>query len=191
MADLPGDIGYLTVSGKASLGLADSNDAGEQPDRVAATAIVTFTPLLGTQDVIVAVADDEIVMPQPIKCTLDSTGRLVPPADGVGAAPDPSAPKYVQLIAPNQASLNYTGWSWRATFAPIAPQNWNPFSRVFTGAPGDTVSLAQLTATTPSPGVLSALIFEVATTAEPFPAGYRVGVDLLLTPDGNLWSTEA
>lgn len=188
--DLPVDIGYLTVTGRAVLGLADSNDAGGQPDQVAATATVTFTPVLGNVDSLVAVSDDLLVLPQAITCTLRSDGRLVPPSDGVKAPPDPDAEPEVHLIAPNQASLSYTGWSWQASFAPIQPQSWNPFRRVFSGAPGDTISLAQLVATTPSAGVLSALIYEVPTTDEPFPSGYRVGVDLLLTPDGKLWSTE-
>ncbi|KRC52118.1 hypothetical protein ASE16_03460 [Leifsonia sp. Root227] len=189
MADLPGSIGHLTVTGRGVLALADSNDVGEAPDQVTALATITFTPNLSGVDVLTSVADDMFIFPQTIKCTLNSDGRLVPPSDGVSADPDPGAPTEVQLIAPQQNSLNYTGWTWTAKFAPVAPQNWQTFQRSFTGAPGDDISLAQVITQNPVPGVLQALVYPVATTAEPFPNGYRVGVDLLLTPDNKLWRT--
>lgn len=187
MADLPGSIGYLTVTARGVRALADSNDAGNQPDMAVAVATVTFVPYLQGQ-VLTSLTDDMFVFPETIKCVLDSNGRLVPPTDGISANPDPAGPTQLQLIAPQQASLNFTGWSWIAKFAPIG-QGWDPFQRSFTGAPGDVISLAQVITSNPSPGALQALVYSVATTSEPFPEGYRVGVDLLLTPDNKLWRT--
>lgn len=190
MADLPGTLGYLTVTGRGVLALGDSNDVGNQPDQVTALARIVFEPAFNV-DVLTSLPDDMFVFAQKVTCIFNSDGRLVPPADGVSSPPDPAAPTYVSLIAPNQASLSSQGWDWVASFNPIAPQTWAPFKRVFTGAPGDVISLAQVIRTQPNPGVLQALVFDVATTAEPFPTGYRIGIDLLLTPDNKLWSTSA
>lgn len=192
MADLPDSIGYLTVTGRGVLGYADSADVGDQPDQVVAVATITFVPVVTGVDALVSLPDDMFIFPQTIKCSLNSNGRLVPPADGLSSDPAPSAVTHVQLIAPRQDSLNFQGWSWLAKFSPpSSAAGWNPFQRAFTGAPGDEISLAQVIATTPAPGVLQALVYDVATTDEPFPDGYRVGIDLLLTPDNKLWRTEA
>lgn len=192
MADLPGTLGYLTVTGRGVIATADSSDVGDQPDMVMALANVRFEPTLSVS-ALVSLADDMFILPQKITATLNSDGRLVPPADGVSSAPSVSAPTHLQLLAPNQSSLNYTGWQWLATLTPIAPQNWQPFTCRFSGEPDEEVSLAQKIAAqaAATPGVLQALVYDVATTDEPFPDGYRIGVDLLLTPDNKLWSTSA
>jgi len=193
MADLPGDIGRLTVTGQMVLGIADSNDAGSSPDQVSAIASVVFTPVFPSSDPLVAVSDDMLVAAQEITCTLRSDGKLVPPGDGVSSAPDPAATPAVQLIAPNQPlSLNFTGWDWMMKVSPAGGQTWRPFTKYFSGAPGDSLSMAQIVAASAAPtaGVLSAMVYDAATTAEPYPDGFRPGIDLLLTPDGKLWSID-
>lgn len=197
MADLPGTLGYLTVTGRGVIATGDSSDVGDQPDMVMALANVRFEPTLSVS-ALVSLADDMFILPQKITATLNSDGRLVPPADGVASPPSVSAPTHLQLLAPNQASLNFTGWQWLATISPISPQSWAPFTCRFSGAPGDEISLAQAIAAqaAATPGVLQALVYDVPSTDQSdidaaILAGYRVGIDLLLTPDNKLWSTSA
>jgi hypothetical protein len=103
-----------------------------------------------------------------------------------------SATPEVNLIAPNQLGLNVTDWTYTALISPApgSGQTWQQYSRVFTGAPGDVIDMADLIVSSPAAGVLQSLIYEVTTTAAPYPAGFRVGVDYLLTPDGNLWKVD-
>lgn len=199
MADLPSSVGWLTVKGRLVLAIGDSTDAGSQPDLIPTIGTVTFTANVRGNDPLVVVPDSLMIALAPIKATLNANGVIVPPADGESSDPafptdDDTAEEAtgVVLVAPQQPDvLNITDWTWTATLTPATGQKWRTFSRVFTGAPGDVIDLAVVVASSPAAGVSQALIYEVLTTAEPYPTGFRPGTDWLLTPDGNIWSVDA
>lgn len=189
MTDLPGTVGYLTVKGRLVTGGADSIDVGNQPDMTYGMGTVEFTSnVAGGGPVIITDADPAnalMYFPQMVTCGLDATGQIVSPVDGLqgAASTDPG----VRLPAPNQSVFQPNNWTWTATFKPAVGQTWSQFSRVFDGAPGDIVYVPTLVLQQPQAGVLQGLVYTVLTTAEPYPSGFRPGVDWLLTPDKKLW----
>ncbi|MFE6645648.1 hypothetical protein ACFVJS_03735 [Nocardioides sp. NPDC057772] len=148
MADLPAEVGFLTLTGSVVEGLADSVDFGNQPDAVVAEATIVITPegLPPQRPYVVAPISETIVYPRSVVCRLIN-GVLYGPDDGsqpVPGEPTPAAPG-VRLIAPNQAALDYTGWRWVANLSPSGDPaaKWRPFTIAFTGVPGDSITLAQ------------------------------------------------
>lgn len=189
MADLPATVGYLTVKGRVVTGGADSTDGGNQPDMTNGIGTVTFTSnVAGGGPIVIADEDPSLSLlyfPETVVCALDGNGEIVAPVDGLDG--DPGTEKAVRLPAPLQSVFQPNSWTWTAAFTPGPGQNWSPFSRVFTGIPGDTIYVPTLVLQEPQAGVLQGLIYEVPTTAEPYPIGFRPEADYLLTPDHKLW----
>lgn len=155
MADLPGDVGYLTVVGNAAEVIADSVDGGLVPDILPLEATVILSPVGLPRDrpYLLALADQKILLPRAISCNMTG-GQLYPPNDGSDWKPDTGdgdpeldVTPGVRLMAPIQASLNYLNWYWEAQFVPPSRARWKAFNVYFTGAPGDTVPLANAAAT--------------------------------------------
>lgn len=129
----PGDdeIGWLTVSAKGILGMADSSDAGPNPDFLPVTGTITFVPEV--TGVVRLVSTGRFFAVAPVTCTFDGDGELS--YDGG---------KSVRLIAPQWSELANTSWKWTATVSPGFGQSWDSFVVQFTGAPGSVINLASL-----------------------------------------------
>lgn len=189
------NLGALNVTGRLLLGYADSADTDTTPDIGAPLATVLIEPILEGTDPLVYLADGSMVRPVPVVASIRFDGYVVPPADGISSEPapkdlDPVATPVpvVRLIAPQQG-FDVQAWSWRATFKPVGGgPSFAAFSRVFSGAPGETVDLGRAKSTAPPKAVTPALAYDVDTVAEPYPEGFRPGIDFLLTPDQTLWS---
>lgn len=189
------NLGALKVSGQLLLGYADSADSDTIPDVGVPLGTVLFEPVIEGNDPLVYLATGAMVRPIPIVATIRSDGYVAPPADGISSDPAPAdmdpvtTPEPVtKLIAPEQG-FNIQGWSWRATFKPRAIGPTFPqFTRLFTGAPDQSIDLGLALSATPTKGVTPALVYDVDTIAEPYPTGFRPGIDFLLTPDQTLWS---
>lgn len=125
------ELGWLTVTAKGILGLADSSDVGGDPDSIPVTGTVTLTP--GISRPIRIISTGQFLAVAPVVVDFDEDGELA--YDGI---------KTVHLIAPQWTDLSNTTWSWTADVRPGPGQTWQPFSVSFTGAPGDTVNLASL-----------------------------------------------
>lgn len=183
MADVPASVGWFSVSGRLLLGLADSDDAGNSPDAVSAVADVIITnnapvPLVAaTEGVMFKVAD--------VHATLDTEGRLRPPANGLDGTPSPNSTE-VFLVAPNQASIHEVGWWYTFTFVPRAGQTWETFSIQVTGEPGDTKNLAsEVVAGNVSTSARQPTVWVQDGTA--LPAAIQPGQFLLDTSDSMLY----
>jgi hypothetical protein len=181
MADVPASVGWMTVSGQMIVGIADSGDAGRAPDAVAALATVTFTPSAMFDRPLAVGSSGLLLQVTTVTASLDADGVLV----------DASGSPGVTLVAPQQPPLSRTDWTWTVTFAPIAPQSWKAFSFVFTGAPGEEKNVGTMALTEPSAGISQAVVYDAATQNPPYPAGFRPGIDLLLTPDGKIWTVDS
>lgn len=173
MADL-NTIG-MRVDARMAVITADSNDAGENPDKRSAVAKVTFTSTLAGPTTYLP--DSTIVAVSKVVCELDSNGQLRPPEDGVGSAIVENG--NVILVSPQDPGLLDQGWSWTARFVPTFEQGWNAFTITgITGAPGETVVITTALPTTPSGTVRQALVYLVD-DRDDLPAGVEVG-DLIL-----------
>lgn len=153
MADLPSSVGFLTVTGRLVLGMGDSVDPGNEPDMLPAAGTVTFTPNLPGTFPLVSLADSLMIAPATVKAALDEAGNIVPPSDGGDADPATGGTAGVFLVAPQQPTvLSNIDWTWTVSFAPATGQRWKPFSRSFTGKPGDVLDIATLIPVPASPG---------------------------------------
>lgn len=196
MSDLPAGVGYMTLKGRIRMFRADSDDVGEQPDVGQAIATVTFTPTLGAEDLITYIDADpalsETFIATPVVCTLDPSGRITAPTDGMSmVSPSPDGTEGVRVVATEQINMMPTDWHWLISVAPIAPQTWKPFSRVWSGAPGDVEWFANLVAQTPSEGVTRGWTWYVEYVYDPdapvLPSGFNPGYDILIDSDLNIW----
>lgn len=173
MADIPTDVGYMHVVATAIEAGADSNDAGDLPDAWPFEAIVTIAAkgLPAGRPFLVAVADDTIIYPRPITCRMTG-GQLVPPDDGSDGTFDvtPLGAPRLTIVAPNQGAIDYVNWGWEATFKPLPDTpvgaKWRQFVVNFTGAPGETVSLARAAFVASAIGASQVPIAWFVTTAE-------------------------
>ena len=125
------DLGWLTVTAKGILGLADSSDVGPYPDYIPIVGFVTLTPSLARP--IRLISSGEFLAVASITVSFDSDGELA--FDGV---------KNVRLIAPQWTNLSNTTWVWNADIKPGPGQSWPAFSVTFTGTPGTVINLATL-----------------------------------------------
>lgn len=189
------NLGALKVFGQLLLGYADSADSDTIPDVGVPLGTVLFEPVLEGNDPLVHLASGAMVRPVPFTGTIRSDGYVAPPADGRHSDPSPAdmdpvttPVPLIRPIAPDQG-FDVQGWPWRATFKPHTTGPTFPqFVRYFTGAPGDEIDLGLARPATPTKGVTPALVYDVDTIAEPYPTGFRPGIDFLLTPDQTLWS---
>jgi hypothetical protein len=145
VANLPSEVGYLTVVDNVVDAYSDSNDVGDVPDISQAVALVTFTPvnLRPGKPYVVVGSTGQRVHIVAIKAFL-ANGQLYRTADGKGPATGetPTTPG-VPLVAPNQANLDWLDWHWEAEYAPAAGEPWESYTVPIYGAPGDTISIAQ------------------------------------------------
>ncbi len=125
------DLGWLTVTARGILGLADTSDPGSAPDYVPIVGIVTLTPSLSRP--VRLISTGEFMPVAPVTVTFDSDGELA--YDGI---------KNVRLIAPQWTNLSNTTWRWIADIKPGPGQSWPGFSVNFTGTPGTIINLATL-----------------------------------------------
>jgi len=113
MADLPAGITYLTVSGKLTKAVADTADAGVNPDSVALSGQVTFKPEIGKRG---------------YSGELLSGGRItlataVPPlivvVDPVPVALAADGSFSVTLVDPKNPLIAPADWSWTVDFSSV------------------------------------------------------------------------
>ena len=126
-----GELGWLTVTAAGIFGMADSSDAGGDPDYIPVVGTVTISSTLSKPLYIAATG--QFLAVSSVTAILDSDGELS--YDGI---------KTVRIIAPQWAGLSNTAWKWEATVKPGAGQSWGAFTVQFTGHPGDVVNLASL-----------------------------------------------
>lgn len=125
------ELGWMTVTARGILGLADSADADLAPDYIPVVGTITLTPTLSRP--IKIVSTGQFLAVASITATFDSDGELS--YDGS---------KNVRIIAPEWPQLSNTTWRWTAEIRPGPGQNWQSFSVSFTGLPGDVVNLGSL-----------------------------------------------
>lgn len=98
MTDLPAAVPFATVTAWLTQSVADTADAGSDPDMLAMSGTITFTPNVIRAKVPDAIPQPMTVFPRPILCTLDSEGFLLGP-DGA---------RNVTLIATGDLIPSYT-----------------------------------------------------------------------------------
>jgi len=122
MADLPAGITYLTVSGKLTKAVADTADAGPNPDSVALSGQVTFKPEIGKRG---------------YSGELLSGGRVtlataVPPlivvVDPVPVALAADGSFSVTLVDPKNPLITPKDWSWTVDFSGLVGATIPSFS---------------------------------------------------------------
>lgn len=80
---LPPSITYGKVVGRFLLAVADSpEDADRKPDSKAAQGTITFSPV--QTNVVVDTPESALIVKMPIRCGLDTNGRLVDPEGQLG-----------------------------------------------------------------------------------------------------------
>lgn len=113
MADLPAGVTFLTVSGKLTKAVADTADAGVNPDSVALSGQVTFKPEIGRRG---------------YSGELLSGGRItlatgVPPlivvVDPVPVALAADGSFSVTLVDPKNPLIAPSNWSWTVDFSSV------------------------------------------------------------------------
>lgn len=204
MADLDPSIGYLAVFASLTGAIADSDDAGERPDSVPRNGTVAFWTegIPPSRPYVVHAASEQIItLPmsqfRPIYCRLVN-GRLIPPENGWDGRQEeeiPEAEVGLKLVAPKQASIDYTGWVWVADFTPTPSETsaWPKFQIRFTGEPGDVKQLALAALAQPSassersPTVWTVTVPEGGDPMDYIPAGAKPGEVLLDLTTGNFY----
>lgn len=169
MADLPASVGWMTVDASVILGLADTSDAGEEPDAVAAIGSVLFTPPPEAAQLWVY-DPGQILLLQQVAGVLTADGIVT--SDGVP----------IQLVAPVQDAISVQWWKWSAKFTPDASQSWQSFTTTFLGSPGDTVKIGNPIFDPPVAPVSVRPVIIVPTVPTMRPAGAIVG-DLVYAED--------
>lgn len=136
---LPDNINYTTVVGRFIRAVADTADAGKEPDVSPAVGLsIVFQPSVDV------VTDDAATPPvtiviDPITCTTDAQGYLLGP-DGTAG---------VMLIASADEDLRPHHWTWAAT---ITGTNYRRVSSTFMTEPGATIDLSTVVQVPASPG---------------------------------------
>lgn len=136
---LPDNINYTTVVGRFIRAVADTADAGKEPDVSPAVGLsIVFQPSVDV------VTDDAATPPvtiviDPITCTTDAQGYLLGP-DGTAG---------VMLIASADEDLRPHHWTWSAT---ITGTNYRRVSSTFMTEPGATIDLSTVVQVPASPG---------------------------------------
>ena len=178
MANLPAGVGSFKITGRILRGTADTvDDVDTEAEGVALNAYVRFTPSLNKPTTVLPEGD--VVFVSEVRAEVDSHGLVRPPADGYNAEYFDSAGS-LWLISPNSPGLLDQGWSWSAHFYPKEGENFKEFViDGIAGAPDEEVPLTTAS-TSGGPGWTQVIFYEVETVAEPWPSGYRPGVDYLL-----------
>lgn len=188
MTNLPSGVGSFKIEGKVLRGLADTvDDTDVSVNGAALNAYVTFTPTLTKPTTILP--DGIVLYVSEVRAEVDQHGFIRPPADGHDAEYfDALGDLY--LISPSSVGLLDQGWSWNAHFRPKNGESFKEFViSGIAGAPGETVPLTTAS-TKGGAGWTQTIFYEVTTLAEPWPSGYRPGIDyLLLTSEApmQLW----
>lgn len=165
MANVPDEVGWITVSGKGLLALADSTDPDSRPDArpMNGEVILSAVDLDGP---VVALTSSTIVPIGTITAGF-LEGELRPPKNGEKGELDPEGA--LNIVAPLQDELSHVGWLWEAWVKPGADAGWPEFRIRFTGAPGETVDLAQelIRQIVSSPGTVLPPVWVVSGTTPP------------------------
>lgn len=187
MPNIPASVGYFTLTGRHTVGGADSTDPDEIPNAVGSNGTLKLIPQLPDDRPVVAVAEEEAVSIVPVTCRLGD-GYIYPPADGITSSPEPGEPG-VRAIASKQAGLQPADWWWLAEFIPDPGEKWKTFSLLFQSVPGDDLTIARLIMQSPPVDprtTYQQIWFQVAAfpgapvDLADLPVGFRPGVDLLL-----------
>jgi hypothetical protein len=188
MANLPTGVGSFKIDGRVLRGIADTvEDVDTKSEGVALNAIVTFVPTITKPTTVLP--DGIVLYVSEVKAVVDQQGYIRPPADGQKSDYFDAAGN-LWLISPSSPGLLDQGWTWTAHFR---PQNGESFAEFtvsgISGAPGESVVLTT-SSISGSAGWTQVVFYEVTTLAEPWPSGYRVGIDYLLLTTTNpmqLW----
>lgn len=174
----------------------DSADVGDELDQQPTLGTVEFTCDYPGPRPLVHLASKSFVFPVPVTALIRSDGVVCPPANGVAPIPGEVPPAaddvFVALTAPKGNGFNVEDWTWTARWKPAAGQKWREFTQVIPASDGtQPVDLADLHTTTPTAGVSVPLVYSAGATTDPLPDGFRVGTDLIATPDGVIYATRS
>jgi len=106
MPNIPSNLSYGTVGGRFIVAYQDSADSGSEPDAIAASGSIFFTPSITILKDVTASPDPVSVLPVTVEATLDSEGYLC----GYGTT------RGINLIATDDPQGNPVNWTWRAEF---------------------------------------------------------------------------
>lgn len=178
MSNLPAGVGSFRIEGRVLRGIADTvDDLDTTVEGVALNAYVTFTPTLNKPTTVLPSGD--VLLVSEVRAEVDQHGYIRPPADGHDADYFDSAGS-LWLISPDSAALLDNGWSWNAHFYPKEGEDFKEFViHNISGAPNESVVLTT-SSIAGGPGWSQVIFYEVTTLAQPWPSGYRPGIDYLL-----------
>jgi len=188
MANLPAEVTSFKIGGHILRGIADTvGDVDTTPESVALNAYVKFTPTLNKPTTLLPSGD--VILVSEVRAEVDQNGNIRPPADGHDADWfDPSGDLW--LISPSSPGLLDQGWSWSAHFYPKEGEDFKEFViHGIAGSSGETVTLTTASVDG-GPGWSQVIFYEVTTLSQPWPSGYRPGIDYLLltnTSPMQLW----
>ena len=104
--NIPTNAGYGTVVGQFILAYGDSSDSGSEPDAIAASGSVIFTPSTGRIKDATASPNAVTILPAQVECQLDADGYILGYSGHQG----------VNLIATDDTDLNPVDWTWGVEF---------------------------------------------------------------------------
>lgn len=141
--DLPSIVSTFKVVGRLMRSVADSNDAGLQPEMLpVADAVVTFNPTLSPPVFRIPGATPPMTMYQEtIFAKTDADGYLVGPND---------AAQGVVLVYGGDPDITPSGWTWNVTITPGG--NFPTKSLTIFGAPDAVLDLSTLEPVPPAGG---------------------------------------
>lgn len=120
MPDAPAELGYLTVTFTGITTRADSDDSGNQPDAQPIVASVKVEPSGAERDPVAELpTGDVLVELDSVAAFIDTAGQLVSAADGKSGVASVTGNR-LRLLAPDQAVLDLTGWTWKITLTLLA-----------------------------------------------------------------------
>lgn len=190
MPDLPASVGALHVTGTLVSGLADSSDAGTQPDYAPNVGTVTFDAIDERGQLLtrpIAVPSEGLLMTvRGIPAGLDSAGRIVAPMNGQSGS-DAQVTPGIYLIAPNQGALALVGWRWRATASPSPGQGWAPFTVIFSGEPGDEIDLSAASLVASTATLVQQPVVWTLDSTDPLPPTARLGQFIYYQDTGDFY----
>ena len=106
MANIPSNLSYSTVTGRFIVGYQDSDDAGSEPDAIAAAGSVIFTPSVSLIKNVGASGGPVSIVPATVQATLDSEGYIC----GYGTT------RGIILVATDDPDGNPLDWTWKVEF---------------------------------------------------------------------------
>lgn len=178
MSNLPAGVGSFRIEGRVLRGIADSvEDVDTAAEGVSLNAYVTFTPTLNKPTTLLP--DGDVILISEVRAEVDQNGYIRPPADGHDSEYFDSAGS-LWLISPDSPGLLDQGWSWKAHFYPKEGEDFKEFViHNISGAPNESVTLTTASVDG-GPGWSQVIFYEVTTLDQPWPSGYRPGIDYLL-----------